>query len=83
MNKDLFYIYDKLTFKRSELGECQSGFNMGLTIDGTKDSTKVIVWSNSDVEIEPNTILKHAKTNTWWIVKNDKIERLLDESGFV
>lgn len=83
MNKDLFYIYDKLTFKRSELGECQSGFNMGLTIDGTKDSTKVIVWSNSDVEIEPNTILQHAKTGTWWIVKNDKIERLLDENGFV
>lgn len=83
MNKDLFYIYDKLTLKRSELGECQSGFNMGLTIDGTKDTAKIIVWSYSGEEIEPSTICNHAKTNTWWVVKSDRVERQLDENGFV
>ena len=83
MTRDIIYIYDKLTKVESELGEIQSGFNMGLTINGDKDSYKVIVWSRNENEIEPNTICRHAKTNTWWIVKNDKIERLLDESGFV
>ena len=83
MNKDLFYIYDKLTLKRSELGECQSSFNMGLTIDGTKDTAKIIVWSYNGEEIEPNTICKHAKTDTWWVVKSDRVERQLNENGFV
>lgn len=83
MTRDIIYIYDKITKVESELGEIQSGFNMGLTINGDKDSYKVIVWSRNENEIEPNTICRHAKTNTWWIVKNDKIERLLDESGFV
>lgn len=81
MNKDLIYIFDKLTFKRQELGEIQSNFNMSLTIDGTKDSTKVMVWSFNESEIEPNTICWHAKTGTWWIVAHDKIERYLNENG--
>lgn len=81
MNKDLIYIFDKLTFKRQELGEIQSGFNMSITIDGTKDSTKVIVWSFNESEIEPNTICWHAKTNTWWIVAHDKVERYLNENA--
>ena len=80
MNKDLIYIFDKLTFQRQELGEIQSGFNMSLTIDGTKDSTKLMVWSFNDTEIEPNTICWHAKTNTWWIVAHDKVERYLNEN---
>lgn len=80
MNKDLIYIFDKLTFKRELLGEIQSDFNMSLTIDGTKDSTKMVVWSFSESEIEPNTICWHEKTRTWWIVSHDKIERYLNEN---
>lgn len=83
MTKDIIYIYDKLTRVESELGEIQSDFNIGLTINGDKDSCKVIVWSYSGSEIEPNSICYHKKTNTWWIVKNDKVERLLSENGFV
>lgn len=83
MTRDIIKIYDKLTRVGTELGEIQSNFNMGLTINGDKDSCKVVVKSRQESEIEPNTICLHEKTNTWWIVKNDKIERKLDENGFV
>ena len=83
MAKDNFYIFDKTTFKRSLLGEIQSDFNMSLTIDGTKDSLSILVWSYEDYEIEPYTICWHKKTNTWWIVSHDKIERYQNEQGFI
>lgn len=81
MNKDLVYIFDKTTKKRETLGEIQTNFNISLVIDGTKDSTKMVVWSYSAVEIEPYTICLHAKTNTWWCVSHDKVERLLNDGG--
>lgn len=83
MNKDLIYIFDKVTFKREKLGEIQSNFNMSMTIDGTKDSCSVLVWSYSSVEIEPYTICWHEKTNTWWVVSHDKIDRYQNETGFI
>ena len=84
MVRDNFYIFDKTTFKRTLLGEIQSDFNMSFTIDGTKDSLSILVWSYEDVhEIEPYTICWHEKTNTWWIVSHDKIERYQNEQGFV
>lgn len=79
MDKDLIYYFDKLTYKRYELGEIQSGFNMSLVIDGTKDSCKVNVLSFIGDEIEPFTIVQHSKTNTWWIVSSDKVERYANE----
>ena len=73
--KDLIYYYDKETLTKHELGEIQTGFNMSLVADGTKDSQKVIVGSFSGSEITPNTIIYHRATNTWWIVSHDKVER--------
>jgi hypothetical protein len=84
MNKDLVYIYDKTSpYRSSILGEVQKNFNMSFVIDGTKDSCQIDVWSYYDSEIEPYTILWHEKTNTWWIVSHDKIERYLSENGFI
>ena len=81
--KDLFYYFDKTTFKRYELGEIQTGFNMSFVIDGTKDSCKVNVYSYQEKEITPNTIVWHKATNTWWIVANDKTSRYENESGYL
>lgn len=81
MKKDLIYAFDKITKIGSQLGEIQSNFNMSFVIDGTKDSCSVIVWSKSGIEIEPYTILLHLKTNTWWIVSHDKVERYQNEDS--
>ena len=84
MNKDNLYIYDKKApYNRSLLGEVQSGFNMSFVIDGTKDSCKCIVWGYTESSIEPYTIAFHEKTNTWWIVSHDKVERYTNENGFI
>ena len=79
MKRDNIYIFDKLTFIGSLLGEIQTDFNMSFVIDGTKDSCKLIVTNYSDVEIEPYSIIYHPKTMTWWIVSHDKIERYANE----
>ena len=83
MTKDILYVFDKKTKKMSILGEIQSGFNMNFTIDGTKDSCSMIVMNFSDAEIEPYTICLHNKTNTWWVVSHDKVDRFMNDSGFI
>ena len=83
MAQDLIYVYDKITKERELLGEIQSDFNMSFVIDGTKDSCSIIVWSNSGIEIEPYTILWHEKTNTWWVVSHDKVDRYKNEESFI
>ena len=82
MGRDVLYIFDKLTSVGSVLGEIQTDFNMGLTLDGTKDSMKVVVHNYSGVEIEPYSIIYHPKTETWWCVSHDKVNRYAHESGF-
>lgn len=82
MNRDNVYIFDKITFVRQLLGEIQTDFNMGLAIDGAKDSVTIIVDSYVDFEIEPYTILWHEKTNTWWTISHDKVERFENEIGY-
>ena len=90
MARDIVYYFDKVKgsgiglggVQGHELGEIQTGFNMSFTIDGTKDSCKIKVLSYTNYELEPFTILWHIETNTWWIVKNDKVERHQNESGF-
>ena len=82
MEKDLVFIFDKITKTSYQLGEIQSGFNMSFVIDGTKDSSKIDVHSSNGEEIEPNTILFHRKTNTWWIVSSDKVDRYYNEKKF-
>lgn len=81
--KDLVYYFDKLSpYQGHAFGEIQANFNMSFTTDGTKDSTKLQVWSFEENEVEPYTILYHYNTNTWWCVINDKVERYANESGF-
>ena len=84
---DRVYYWEKPTSERQLLGYVQfgdEGFNMSFVLDGTKDSTKLQVWSfsNSNV-VKPNTIIWHINTDTWWVVANDKVERFENESGFL
>ena len=81
--KDLVYYFDKETFIKYELGEIQREFSQSFVIDGTKDSAKIQVISYSEIKLTPNTILWHENTNTWWIVAKDKVEKYINESGFV
>lgn len=83
MEKDLLYIYDKETWLRTTLGEVQSGFNMSMVIDGTKDSMAVVVVGFQETEIEPFTVAQHKNTKTWWIVSRDKVDRYAHENGLV
>ena len=91
MARDIVYYFDKVKgsgiglggVQGHELGEIQTDFNMSFTIDGTKDSCKIKVLSYTNYELEPFTILWHKATNTWWIVKNDKVERELNEQGYL
>ena len=81
---DNVYIFTKKSpYQGSLLGEIQTDFNMNFTIDGAKDSTKIIVRSLSGIEVEPMTILWHYNTNTWWCVDKDKVDRYENESGFI
>lgn len=82
MEKDIVFHFNKNTFVGTILGEIQKGFDMGLTIDGTKDSVTLLVHSYVDYEIEPQTIIWHKKTNTWWVVSHDKVERYCNDSGY-
>ena len=81
--KDLMYIYDKKTHKRSELGEIQTDFNISLVIDGTKDTCKIEVFNYVEKEVEPFSILKHEATNNWFVVSHDKVESIVDDSGYI
>ena len=83
MARDLIYKFDKNTFIGSELGEIQADFNVAFTIDGTKDSSQMIVRNFDGEELEPYTLLYHERTYTWWIVSHDKVERFVNETGFI
>ena len=82
MAKDLVYYVEKTDNELKELGEIQSDFNMSFVLDGTKDTWSCEVLSYTQYEIEPNTIIYHQKTNTWWIARNDKTERHASDNGF-
>lgn len=83
MEKDLMYYFDKKSpYQRHELGEIQTGFNMSLTIDGTKDSMQVQVYNFDEKEITPNTILYHKGTGTWWVVVRDIVKRYANEKNY-
>ena len=88
MEKDLVYLFNKLpdelgNYIGNVLGEIQTRFNVGKVIDGTKDSGQYNILSFDEREIEPNSIIYHKKTNEWWIVSHDKIERTMNDSGFL
>ena len=83
VRQDLVYIFDKKTFEQEVLGEIHTDFNISLTMDGTKDSSSIIVWGFDDVEIEPYSIIYHEKLDTFWTVGHDKVERRQNDSGFL
>ena len=78
---DNIYIYNKKTGERYLLGEIQNDFNMSFVIDGTKDSAELKVIGYYYEELEPYTICWHEKTDSWWIISSDKIERYQNENG--
>ena len=78
---DNIYIFDKYDKSRSLLGEIQRDFNMSLVMDGTKDSMQVLVINFADKEVEPNSIIWHENTNTWWIVEKDNVNGYYGENG--
>ncbi|MBQ2637009.1 MAG: hypothetical protein IJG09_10020, partial [Methanobrevibacter sp.] len=88
MINDNIYYWEGIgsTYPRKLLGECQfgeNGMNMSFVIDGTKDSTKLIVFSYTESQIiKPNSIVWHKNTDTYWIVSDDKVERYANESGW-
>lgn len=86
MAYDRLYYWNKIDFNetRTLLGEIQTNFNMGISINGDKDTCKVVCLSYSiDESIKPYTLVWHENTNTWWIVASDKVERYPNEKGYV
>lgn len=81
MTQDILYIFDKKTLVGSILGEVQNNFNMSFVIDGTKDSCSVVVHNFQETEVEPYSIVQHVKTNTWWIISHDKVERYQNDNN--
>lgn len=89
MANDNLYYWTAIGSKgnRVLLGEVQcgkNGYNIGLSIDGSRDTAKFEVQSLSlETPLKPYTIVWHDNTNTYWIVGKDKVERHLNEVGFV
>ena len=84
MAQDIIQYIDKITNATITLGEIQvgdNGFNQSFALDGTKDSFKCVVKGYADFSLTPNTIVYHQRTNTWWIVDNDKVTYYMNESG--
>lgn len=72
------------TAKSAEVQLGSEGYNMSFVIDGTKDSCKLVIFSYTESEvIKPYTIMQHRDTNTWWIVSDDKVDRQVNEDGYV
>lgn len=70
-------------FVRTRFGDYQSGFNFNLVLDETKDSCKVTVLTMNDTILAPNTIVRLEGISTWWCVKKDTRNRLMNESGYL
>lgn len=86
MQHDRLYFWDYIGSNGTKnlLGEIQTNFNMGLSIDGSKDTCKVECFTRLIADpIKPYSVCQHENTGTWWIVGKDKVERYVDESGFV
>jgi len=86
---DHVYYFDKTKtiiganeyFVRHLYGEIENNYNIGLTLDGTKDSCKIIVYNQTREELKPNTIIYLESTDTYWIVKTDKSKRYASEDN--
>lgn len=80
---DYAYAFNKKTFARYELGKIQQGFQIGLTLDGTKDTASITILNFDNESVEPNTIVYLQGTDTWWVVKKDETTRYEHESNAV
>lgn len=79
---DYLYAYSKdKPHRQYLLGEIQAKFNMSLVIDGTKDSCKVVIINNVKNKCEPNTIVYHQNTMTWWVVEHDRMTAYYSENN--
>lgn len=84
---DYIYYFDKTKstigsnkeYVRHLYGEIQNNYNIGFTLDGTKESCKIIVYNQTREELKPNTIIYLESTDTYWIVKTDKSKRYASE----
>ena len=86
MENDYLYFWDTITPSsvRVLLGEVQIGYNISFSIDGSKDTAKFIVQSLTKEEaLLPKTLCYHTNTYTWWVVKEDKVERRTNENGYL
>lgn len=78
------YIYDKISGVESVIGEYQLPFNIGIGLDESKDSCKIIILSNRKDYIEPYTILRlEGFSNLWYIVKKDSVVRHNNDFDFL
>ena len=64
------------------IGEINNDYNLNFVLDGTKDNAKVEICNYNSNIIAPYTILKEEITNTWWVVKKDRVERHQNENGY-
>ena len=78
---DEMWIFDKKTFSKSVYGEIEQGFNMNFVTDGTKDNAKVTIFNHISDDLKPFTIVYLVSTDTWWIVRNDKVTRYDNEEN--
>lgn len=86
MEDILQIVLDKKSHRLVNYGEIQigeDGFNMGFTIDGTKDSCKIKVFNYIAEPIEPYSIAYHPITQTWWVVSSDKVDRYYHEGSYL
>lgn len=84
MEQTRFYIYDKISGQESVVGQYQLPFNMGLGLDESKDSCKVVILSNRKDYIEPYTICRlEGFSNLWWVVKKDSVVRHDNDFNFL
>ena len=77
---------NKKTHRLVNYGDIQigeDGFNMGFTIDGTRDSCKIKVFNYIAEPIEPYSIAYHPTTKTWWVVSSDKVDRYYHEGSYL
>lgn len=65
------YAYDKITHEQVYLGQYDSNYNMGLTLDKSKDSCKIVLFNYVSEELKPNTIVYLPDSDSWWCVFKD------------
>lgn len=69
------WTFDKLSLQKTVFGEFENNFSVSITLDQSRDSTKVIVRNYNSNVLKPNTICYMPTLGMWWIVASDKATR--------